>query len=385
MAKGGRRRGDLPYLTFSPQAHRVFEGSAADHPYEPLPLRALGFPGQPPHGIGARLDAIETDRLTKRFRQLKSYRDLALYPWRSTTHVAVEDVTLRIGQGELFGLLGENGAGKTTLIRMLCTTLLPTSGSARVGGHDVVDEPHAVRQLIGLVSGDERTFYWRLTGRQNLQFFAALYHVPGHSADRRIGELLEELDVGSYADSRFSSYSTGIRQRFAIARGLLTEPRVLFLDEPTRALDPIAAEEVRRLIADHIVGRMGYTVLLATHTLSEAEAICHRLAIIRHGKLVAAGSMDELSRSMRLSAVFELVVVGASGRVKEAIRATPGTDGVTVDGEGERLRLTGNLEAQDGTLNRVLRTILEAGAQVESCTTRRPALDDVYRAAHAEN
>jgi ABC-2 type transport system ATP-binding protein len=274
------------------------------------------------------VNAIETERLTKRFRQLRGYRDLALYPLRRSTDVAVEEVTLQIAQGELFGLLGENGAGKTTLIRMLSTTLLPTSGRAVVGGHDVVHEPHAVRNLIGLVSGDDRTFYWRLTGRQNLEFFAALYHVPRRIADRRIRELLETLDVGSFAVRRFNTYSTGIRQKFAIARGLLTEPRVLFLDEPTRALDPIAADEVRRYVADHIVGRMGYTVLLATHTLSEAQAICHRVAIIRHGKVVAAGSMDELSARMALSTVFELVVAGTAGRLRDAIGTVPGIQDV---------------------------------------------------------
>jgi ABC-2 type transport system ATP-binding protein len=334
---------------------------------------------------GADVNAIETEQLTKRFRQLRSYRDLALYPWRRPARVAVEDVTLRIGQGELFGLLGENGAGKTTLIRMLCTMLLPTSGSARVAGHDVVKEPHAVRELIGLVSGDERTFYWRLTGRQNLEFFAALYHLSRRSAGRRIDELLDTLEVASYADRRFNTYSTGIRQKFAIARGLLTDPRLLFLDEPTRALDPIAAQEVRRYVADYVVGRLGHTVLLATHMLSEAEAICHRVAIIRHGKVVAAGSIDELRSSMRLSTVFELVIEGPPNGVKQAICAAAGTPNVAVIAEGERSRIAVNLDPHGAALNRVLQAVVDAGVQVESCNTRQPTLEDVYRAAHAEN
>jgi ABC-2 type transport system ATP-binding protein len=329
------------------------------------------------------LNAIETDNLTKRFRQLRGYRDLVLYPLRQRTHVAVDEVSLQIGEGELFGLLGENGAGKTTLIRMLTTTLVPTSGSARVGGHDVIRDPHPVRRLIGLVSGDERTFYWRLSGRQNLEFFAALYHVPPQTARRRISQLLDTLGVAPYADDRFNTYSTGIKQKFAIARGLLTEPRVLFLDEPTRALDPIAAEEVRHYITDHIVGQLGATVLMATHTLTEAEAMCQRVAIIRHGRIFAAGSMDDLRSRLTLADVFELVVSGAADRLRDGLGKTAGLRHVDVTEDGGRVRLTVQLAARNGTLNDVLRTVLDAGAEVESSTSRRPTLEDIYRAAHA--
>jgi ABC-2 type transport system ATP-binding protein len=237
--------------------------------------------------------------------------------------------------------------------------------------------------MIGLVSGDERTFYWRLTGRQNLEFFASLYHVPARSAKARISELLETLGVADYADNRFNTYSTGIRQKFAIARGLLTEPRVLFLDEPTRALDPIAADEVRRYIVDHIVGQLGATVLVATHTLTEAEALCDRVAIIRHGKLVAAGSMDELTASMALATTFELVVAGADDRLRPALSAVPDVQTVHTAAEGDRLRVSVAMRSRMADLNGVLQVVLDAGARVESCATRPPTLDDVYRAAHA--
>jgi ABC-2 type transport system ATP-binding protein len=327
---------------------------------------------------------IEASHLTKRFRQLGGYRDLALYPWRRRSHLAVDDISLEIGEGELFGLLGENGAGKTTLIRMLTTTLVPTSGSARVGGFDVVRDPHPVRRLIGLVSGDERTFYWRLTGRQNLEFFASLYHVARRTSTRRIADLLDSLDVADYADERFDTYSTGIRQKFAIARGLLTEPRVLFLDEPTRALDPIAADETRRYINDHIVSRLGTTVLMATHTLSEAESMCRRIAIIRHGRMFAAGSMDELRSRMALRDVFELVVVGQSAGLRDTISAVTGLEHVHAVTEGEHTRVQVHMNGRQGTLNDLLRAVLETGVQVQSSTMRRPTLDDIYRAAHAD-
>ena len=338
----------------------------------------MGRPG--PYHAGV----IEASHLTKRFRRLGGYRDLALYPWRSRSHLAVDDISLEIGEGELFGLLGENGAGKTTLIRMLTTTLVPTSGSARVAGHDVVRDPYPVRQLIGLVSGDERTFYWRLTGRQNLEFFASLYHVARPTATRRIAELLDSLDISDYADERFDSYSTGIRQKFAIARGLLTEPRVLFLDEPTRALDPIAADDARRYINDHIVSRLGTTVLMATHTLSEAEALCRRIAIIRHGRMFAAGSMDELRSRMGLTDVFELVVAGRIAGLRDTISAVTGLERVLAVPEGDGTRVEVHMNGRSGTLNDVLRAVLETGVHVQSSAMRRPTLDDIYRAAHAD-
>lgn len=330
------------------------------------------------------MNAIETVRLTKRFRRVRGYRDLATYAWQRSTDTAVEDVNLEVRRGELFGLLGENGAGKTTLIRMLSTTLLPTSGRASVGGHDVVRDPQAVRRIIGLVGSDERSFYWRLTGRQNLKYFAALYHVPAHQTSVRIAELLDRLGVTAYADRRFDSYSTGTRQKFAIARGMLTEPQVLFLDEPTRALDPIAADDLRRHVAGRIVGELGYTVLLATHTLTEAEAICHRIAIIRRGRLVEVGSMDDLRGRMGLSATLDLVVRGRPSALRETLCAVPGVEDVVVAERGGRARMSVKLRDVDGTTGKVIRAALDAGAEIDECTTRRPTLEDIYRAAHAE-
>jgi ABC-2 type transport system ATP-binding protein len=333
------------------------------------------------------VNAIEAVGLSKRFRQLRGYRDLVLYPLRERTTVAVDSIDLAIGEGQLFGLLGENGAGKTTLIRMLSTTLLPTAGTARVAGHDVVAEPHRVRERIGLVSGDERTFYWRLTGRQNLEFFAALYHVPRAVAAERIDRLLQTLGVTGFAEARFDSYSTGTRQKFAIARGLLTEPRILFLDEPTRALDPIAADEVRRYVTRHVVAELGTTVLLATHTLAEAEAMCDRIAIIRRGKLVAVGTMAELTEQMRLGRILEVVARGDTAAVRSAVGRISASQAVIDDIAGQvamdAVRVSVDLPPSGSTINDVLRAILATGASIESSTTREPTLDDVYRAAHA--
>lgn len=328
-------------------------------------------------------NAIVTERLTKRFRRVRTYRDLAMYRWQRSTDLAVEDVSLEIRRGELFGLLGENGAGKTTLIRMISTTLLPSSGRASVLGHDVVRDPYAVRRLIGVVSGDERSFYWRLSGRQNLEYFAALYHIPRRAIAPRISELLDTLDIAHHADRRFDTFSTGTKQRFAIARGMLSDPKVLFLDEPTRALDPIAADELRNYIASHVVGRLGYTALLATHTLSEAEAICHRIAIIRAGRLVEMGTMDELRTRTSLSPVLQLVVTGWTDNAHRSLCAVPEVSLIDVTPDGSRVGLNVRFSVANPTMTNVLRVALDSGLEIESTATRRPTLDDIYRAAHA--
>jgi len=286
-----------------------------------------------------------------------------------------------VEQGQLFGLLGENGAGKTTAIRMFVTTLLPTSGVARVGGYDVVNEPQRVREIIGLVSSEERSFYWRLTGRQNLDFFAALHHLSPRAARHRIDELLEVVDVRDEADQPFHSYSTGTRHKFSIARGLLTDPQVLFLDEPTRSLDPIAASEVRHLISERIVRQMGRSALLATHSLAEAEAICDRVAIIRAGRLVATGTVADLRAQMGLTTLCEIRIRGEPEVTPDELARLPGVQAVAplVDGKATRLEL--RLEQGGSALDGVLRYLLAGGAVVESCQTREPTLEEIYRRA----
>jgi ABC-2 type transport system ATP-binding protein len=327
--------------------------------------------------------AIETERLTKRFRLLNSYRDLLAYPWRRSTKLAIDDLTLTVNTGELFGLLGENGAGKTTLIRMLSTTLLPTSGRALVAGHDVAREPHPVRRRIGLVAGDDRSFYWRLTGRQNLNFFGTLYHLPSREMRARVDALLGTLGIEQYADRLFHTYSSGTRQRFAIARGLLTDPELLFLDEPTRSLDPMAADELRRYISEHIVGDLGRTVLLATHTLAEAESICSRVGIIRHGRLVAVGSVEELRRRTKLSTVVDLVLDAVPAELKAGLDRVPGVLRVATAAQLDGASLRVEFDGRDGTLDSVLRLVIGCGAHVQSCVTRPPTLEEIYRAVHA--
>ncbi|MGH9392254.1 MAG: ABC transporter ATP-binding protein, partial [Vicinamibacteria bacterium] len=239
--------------------------------------------------------AIEVEALSMRYPKIPRYRDLVLRPFHRDYVQALERVSFSVDAAQLFGFLGPNGAGKTTLIKILTTLILPTSGRAVVGGADVVHESDAVKRRIGVIMSDERSFYWRLTGRQNLGFFATLHGFRGRERARRIDELLEILGIADKADERFSNYSSGMKQKLAIARGLISDPAILFFDEPTRSLDPISAVQIRSFVRERLVGALGKTVFLTTHNLYEAEEISDRIGIINRGRILAVGTVGEIS------------------------------------------------------------------------------------------
>jgi len=252
--------------------------------------------------------AIETRGLTKTFVVPRGIGDLVRRRPALEGITPVDGVDLLVRKGEVFGILGPNGAGKTTLIKILCTLILPTGGEARVNGYDVEKESGMVRESIGLVTTDERSFYWRLTGRQNLEFFASLHNFYSDDARDMVEELLGVVDLKYAADERFLNYSAGMKQRMAIARGLLNDPAVLFMDEPTRSLDPGAAQGLRDFIKEEIVKERGKTIFISTHNLEEAETLCDRVAIFDDGKIKVVGSPEELKENLgngsKLSDVF---------------------------------------------------------------------------------
>src|SRR5215212_8748990 len=223
---------------------------------------------------------------------------------------AVRGVTFGIERGELFGLLGPNGAGKTTTIKMLITLLLPTSGTARVLGYDVVDDPREVRKRIGYVFGGERGVSARLSGYVNLRYFAELYGVPPKEIRPRIESLLELVGLKGREQERTEGYSRGMKQRLHIARGLLHDPPVVFLDEPTIGLDPVGARELRATIAS--LASAGKTILLTTHYMFEADALCDRIAVISKGEIVAEGTPGDLKRGVEQGSVVEVEVYGVA-------------------------------------------------------------------------
>ncbi|MFH1776551.1 MAG: ABC transporter ATP-binding protein [Candidatus Omnitrophota bacterium] len=218
------------------------------------------------------------------------------YPWQKKKFVsALTNVSLAVKRGECFALLGPNGAGKTTLLRILSTLILPNSGSALVCGCRTGEDDTKIKSKIGIVTAEERSFYWRLTGRQNLEFFAAMYDLKNPA--QRIEELFLLFKI-DYADNRFSSYSAGMKHKFALMRGLLHNPPLLLLDEPTKSLDPTGAEELRNFIKEELVTCQGKTVFFTTHQIYEAEKIAGRIAIMDKGRIKACGTQEELKKIM---------------------------------------------------------------------------------------
>jgi len=313
--------------------------------------------------------AIETFDLSKTFAPLLGRLS------RRKPSVALDGVTLTIPAGIVFGLLGPNGAGKTTFIKLLCGLVLPTRGAARVAGHDLVREAGTLQSRIGLVASDERSFYWRLTGRQNLEFFAALYNLKGHARRERVEELLTLVDLAADADRRFGAYSSGMRQRLAVARGLLHDPDILFLDEPTKGLDPLATQRVHSLVAD--LTRRGKTVLMATQRLDEAEKLCQRIAFFKRGQVKAEGAPTELRARFADAEQYTLRVARLGEEALSKLAAAFPSLSVTAESDGSHW-LTLSVTPPGDDLACVLNQIVECGGAIREVSCTRLELEEVF-------
>ncbi len=229
---------------------------------------------------------IALESVTMRYPLPMRYRQLLLAPLRRRYVTALRGVNLEVRAGECVGILGPNGAGKTTLLKVIGGLLYPSEGSVAVGGYDTCRDNPAVRRQVGFVLNEERSFYWRMTGMQNLEFFGALDNLANPYLRRRATELLELVGLNYAAGSRVSDYSCGMRQRLAIARGLLAEPAVLILDEPTKSLDPLGAASLRSLISRELHAGFGKTLVIATHHIAEAMELCEKIVILSGGRIV---------------------------------------------------------------------------------------------------
>ena len=328
-----------------------------------------------------RENMIDIERLTKLFPPQQS-----LIGRKQPSKLAVEDVTLQVKEGEIFGLIGPNGAGKTTLIRMLSTMVLPTSGCARVGGFDVTRDEKAIRKLVGVVSSNERSFYWRLTGRENLRFFATLYQIPERQAIEWRDELIDILGLSEVADRRFDHYSTGQKQRMAIARGLLTKPRVLLMDEPTKGVDPLGAAEIVQLIQGKILKLWGPTILITSHNLFEIERLCHRVAMMHQGRVAALGTIDELRASMRRSDTYVMTISGLGVEDLKSVAQRAGgvlaQDPSCKDGVVE---LVVSFALGSAGFPLLVRTLVESGGDLLSSTNHSESFEQVFHAVIGAN
>jgi ABC-2 type transport system ATP-binding protein len=282
--------------------------------------------------------------------------------------VALDGVALHVSHGEVHGLLGPNGAGKTTLVKILATVLLPTAGTARVLGHDVVADTAAVRRLVGIVFGGEQGLYTRLTARQTLRYWATLYRLPPGVGRQRAELLLERVGLAERADDRVETYSRGMRQRLHLARGLIGDPKVVFLDEPTSGMDPVAAQEFRTLLGE--LRAEGRTILLATHDMTEAERVCDRVTLIDHGRIIATESPRTLGRW--ISRYERIEVEDVDEEVLARIQSLDGVQRVQVGPDG----LTRIEVGAEGATRAVLHYLAEAG--VRSVRTSLPTLEEVY-------
>jgi ABC-2 type transport system ATP-binding protein len=287
---------------------------------------------------------------------------------------AVRGISFSVEQGELFGLLGPNGAGKTTTIKMLITLLLPTSGEARVLGHNVVDHAREVRKRIGYVFGGDRGLYERLSAYDNLRYFAELYGVSGNRQRERIDEVLELVGLKGREKERVEGYSRGMRQRLHIARGILHDPEVVFLDEPTIGVDPVGARDLRQMIADLVT--TGKTVLLTTHYMFEADALCDRIAVIAKGKIVGEGTPAALKSNVVGGRVTEIEVFGVDESILVRLRGIGGVTAVTVEEQDQRqlliVQTTGEREVTQPLLAEL------DGIEVGRVASREPTLEDAY-------
>ena len=287
-------------------------------------------------------------------------------------HIAVDEMTFHVKQGEVFGLLGPNGAGKTTTVRLLNGILPPSNGTARVFGFDPAVNGESIRRKTGVLT-ETPALYERLYARDNLEFFATLQEISVTTLDNRVDEMLEFFELSHRAKDKVETFSKGMKQRLALARALIHKPPLLFLDEPTSGLDPEAAQQVNDLIAD-LKKQNGQTVILATHNLTEAQRLCDRVAIMNKGRILALGSLDELARKLWPVTWVDIKLYKMpSNNVSELLETNRGVIQVTVENDA----LSVQVEKED-VIPEVVRLLIEHGEAIHKVNPRNYTLEDIY-------
>lgn len=292
--------------------------------------------------------------------------------------IAVEDVNFSINRGEIFGLLGPNGAGKTTTIKMISTLLEPSGGRVLVNGFNVVKESRQVRQTLGTVLSGERSIYWKLTGRENLEYFAALYGMGRREAKKRASVLLEKLELTKRGDELVESYSSGMKQRIALGKALIAEPQILLLDEPTVGLDPQAARRLREIVLE--LKSEGKTVLLTTHYMEEADILSDRIAIIDQGKIIALDTPEMLKEQISNQKVIELLVKGFTEEIKGKLGKLAAVQQVLVryDDVNENWQITVHSDNGDDLIAKLIKVLNDEQISIQNVTVTEPSLEDVF-------
>ncbi len=318
---------------------------------------------------------VLTEHAVEAIGLVRSYNThLGVLRRRPVVVEAVRGIDFTVRPGELFGLLGPNGAGKTTTIKMLITLLLPTAGSARVMGYDVVEQTTEVRRRIGYVFGGDRGLYDRVSALDNLRYFAELYGVDPGEQKARIAALIELVGLTGREREKVEGYSRGMRQRLHIARGLLHDPEVLFLDEPSIGLDPVGARELRHTVRALVDA--GKTVLLTTHYMFEADALCDRIAVINDGRIVAMGSGADLKGAIANRTIVEIETFGVAPDAVDRLRADPDVIEVNIEERDQSQILLVQSEIGPTIVQRLLGLLGET--RIGKVVSREPTLEDAY-------
>lgn len=288
---------------------------------------------------------------------------------------ALKELDLDIFPGEAFGLLGPNGAGKTTLIKCLTTLLLPTRGTAWLDGHQLEREENAIRASIGCMLMGERGLYWKLTGRENLDFFGALYQIPPAARKKQNDCIVELLNLGEIVDRTVETYSSGQKMKLAFGKSLINNAPILILDEPTNTLDLPNARELRSIVRD--LNRQGRTILYTTHLMSEAEELCDRVAIIDRGEVIALGTLPELKASLNREGVTEVEGVIPTAAL-QAARALEGVSSAALNSENGSQELVVVSPNPRALLPQLIRALMDNGAVLEQIAPKEVTLEDVF-------
>ena len=327
------------------------------------------------------MTAIDTDHLGMSFQRrgarLRLWKRFLTRPpvtKRDSEVIALKGLNLSVDPGECYGLLGPNGAGKTTTVRLLSTLLIPTSGAAKVCGHDVEKHAREVRRSIGLMLTGERGLYWRLTGRENLELFGHLQYMPATLRRQRVDAMLSQFELSRRSDDLVETYSSGMKQRLNLARVLLHDPPVLILDEPTASLDPAIAQATRHRIME--LRNAGKAILLATHNMHEAQEVCDRVGILHMGELIAEGTPEQLTQLAGIEPRLEVSMSGDLSAAKTAVRGSI-IWWIADSGANEG---KASLAAPSGweSARRLTEMLLVAGVVVRESKIRGPTLEDAF-------
>ena len=322
--------------------------------------------------------------ITKGIKKIYKKEKGPLFPFRkknSEVIVALDNVNLSVEKGELFGLLGPNGAGKTTLVKILSTLIIPDEGTASVNGYDILKNPDKVRASIGVVSSGERSLYWKLTAKENLEYFARLYKVPEEVSRKRIKELLSMMELEDRANELVEKYSSGMKQKLAIARAILHDPEILLLDEPTLGLDPGFSRSIRTFIKEDLNKKQGKTILLTTHYMEEADQLCNRIAFINKGKIVVVDTPEKLKAMIGKYEVLKVVAVNANEEALTSVKSLSFVEDYNLtydDPTIAKATIRLYMKEVESNIQEVVGVFSRAGCKIISISIEKPTLEDVF-------